>query len=48
MIGLDKNLIQILSTCLPVLSSLFISFQNKFGWDDKAEISKESQYFLVD
>lgn len=44
-IGLDKNLIQILSTCLPVLSSLFISFQNKFGWDDKAEISKESVDF---
>jgi len=44
-LNLDKVTLRILSTCLPVVSSLFISFQNKFSWDDKADISKKSLEF---
>jgi len=45
LVGLKEQTIKVVSTCLPVISSLLISFKNKFSWDDKSEISKTSVEF---
>ena len=46
-VGLPDNWVSLLATTLPVLASLLLSFQGKFRWDEKAEVSKESQLLVT-
>jgi len=45
LVVVNEETLKILATCLPVISSLFITFQNRFSLNDKAEVSKTSLEF---